>query len=405
VTAEASEQDGTVREVTTTQVLVPLLIGVLSGALILFWQPFWHPLRVHPLTLHGWSEKHQLFAKTSPFILWAALMCAQTGLWLLVLVWLRPSFRRVWPEKGKRLALVRLRGEAMGSTVAIAITVSIFVGGAVRLRSWPDYMPGHEWKVVTLTGVGALVGLFAAWGIWLTHAQLMELADRLRRGVLSRESALNCFLIHQRRVKRFLGALGAILGLLVLATAAHRQALLAYDRRVRPPDVEALDYGYQLVLIYGLFFSILIAAVYIPTHLSLTRVGNQIRDKFFKDVTPGAEDWQEQTANREKLGSLLELDVGPLGRLKASAAILTPWMALRSDARGSLVPRGIAFVPRGIASAVAPVVATTAAATTDPRPISAPAHDALSSTVIRPLPPALATSWQESARTGRTGTR
>jgi hypothetical protein len=47
----------------------------------------------------------------------------------------------------------------------------IALSALVRLRRWPDYMEGHEWKVVTLTGVRAIVGLFAAWGIWLTHAR------------------------------------------------------------------------------------------------------------------------------------------------------------------------------------------------------------------------------------------
>jgi hypothetical protein len=153
------------------------------------------------------------------------------------------------------------------------------------------------------------------WGTTGTH--------RFKSG---NKSTLHDFLIHQARLKRFLGALGAILGLLVLATAAQRETVLAYDHTLHctptcPKNFQPIDYGYQLVLIYGLFFSILIAAVY---HLSLTNVGNQIRDKFFADVPPSAPEWQERTANREKLGSLLELDIGPLGRLKARAAILTP---------------------------------------------------------------------------------
>lgn len=40
-----------------------------------------------------------------------------------------------------------------------------------------------------------------------------------------------------------------------------------------PETFQPIDYGYQLVLIYGLFFSILIAAVYVPTHFSLVRAG------------------------------------------------------------------------------------------------------------------------------------
>jgi hypothetical protein len=336
VADEPLEPKETFREVSTGVVLGLLLIGAAVGVVILFRNPF---------NLHGWSDDHREFAKTSPFILWAALMCAQTALWLLVLLWLLRSFREVWPGKGERVWLLpSVRGvwpgrgkrlevswhwpEPLASTVVTGILVFLFVYGSRRLRHWPDYLAGHDWKVPVLTAVGVLVGLFAAWGIWLTHAKLTELADRVGKD-LTREGALHDFLIHQARLKRFLIALGAILGLLVLATAAQRQTVLAYDHKLHctptcQRDFQPIDYGYQLVLIYGLFFSILIAAVYLPTHLSLTNAGNQIRNEFFADIPPSAPEWQDRTANREKLGSLLELDVGPLGRLKASAAILTP---------------------------------------------------------------------------------
>jgi hypothetical protein len=110
--------------------------------------------------------------------------------------------------------------------------------------------------------------------------------------------------------------LGAILGLLVLVTGAQRQVVLAY--------APATDYGYELVLVYGLFFSVLVAAVYLPTHLTLAAVGHGICDAFFPDLSPGEPQWEDQTKKREKLSALLELGTGPFGRLKASAAILTP---------------------------------------------------------------------------------
>jgi hypothetical protein len=76
--------------------------------------------------------------------------------------------------------------------------------------------------------------------------------------------------------------------------------------------------------VYGLFFSILVAAVYLPTHLTLARVGHDIRDAFFPAVSPTSPEWTDRTAKRDKLGGVLELQVGALSRFKASAAILTP---------------------------------------------------------------------------------
>ena len=307
------EPDETFREVSTWQVLLLLVAGAAIGAALLF----------APFDTHDWSDEHRTFERTSALLLWAAVICAQTALWLLALAWLLPSFRRAWPAKGKRRELV---SEPLISTLVIAVVAFFFVYIGDRLRHWPDFLAGHTWRLHVITALGMLVGLFAAWGIWLTHAKIKTLAHRAD---LASAAALHDFLIHQSRVKRFLGALGAILGLLVLATAAHRQAVLAYDHQLhcKPTCLntfQPIDYGYQLVLMYGLFFSILIAAVYLPTHLSLFNVGNKIRDAFLEQVLPNAPEWQDRTANREKLGSLLELDVGPIGRLKASAAILAP---------------------------------------------------------------------------------
>ncbi len=154
---------------------------------------------------------------------------------------------------------------------------------------------------------------------------------------LGTEPALRSFLELQAELQRFLGTLGAILGLLILSTGAQRLAVLSYPVKT--------EYGYGIVLAYGFFFSILVAAVYLPTHLTLTSVGNGIRDAFFPELLPTPEHqpeadhetpeasatehrdtWDERAAKREKLGAMLGLQVGPLSQFKTSAAILTPFI-------------------------------------------------------------------------------
>ena len=84
------------------------------------------------------------------------------------------------------------------------------------------------------------------------------------------------------------------------------------------------DYGYELVLVYGFLFSILVACVYLPTHLTLARVGGGIRDAYFPSVPPSSSEWELQSARRDRRATMLQLQMGPIGRYKASAAILTP---------------------------------------------------------------------------------
>ena len=68
----------------------------------------------------------------------------------------------------------------------------------------------------------------------------------------------------------------------------------------------------------------LVAAVYLPTKLTLDRVGNDIRDANFPALPPTSPEWKSRTEERETLGNVLDLNVGSLGQFRASVAILTP---------------------------------------------------------------------------------
>lgn len=287
-------------ELTTWKVIVVFVVGASVGFVTLFADAW------------SWDKGHRHAAHASAEVLWAALLCAQTGLWLLALAWLWPTIRNL-PSEYQRAN----RNEIVGSTAAILAIVVADVG-LVRLH-WPDYLPGHAYKLGVLTLLGGLVGLVAARGVWIAHGGLKLLV----RGDLRSEHTLRTFLSIQDAVGRFLGVLGAIIGLLVLSTGAQRRAVLWYAH-AHPQPHQHTHYGFELVLIYGLVATLLVAAVYLPTYLSLTDVGGKIRDAVFPRLPPTDDAWVEQTEKRERLGQLLQLEQGPFGRLKAGVAILTP---------------------------------------------------------------------------------
>jgi hypothetical protein len=78
-----------------------------------------------------------------------------------------------------------------------------------------------------------------------------------------------------------------------------------------------------LLTIVGMLVG-LVAAVYLPAQLTLARVGNSIRDEIFPALPPTSPEWRDRTEERDRLGNVLDLEVGPLGRFRASVAILTP---------------------------------------------------------------------------------
>lgn len=284
------------QDISTWKLLSVLLAGALFGAVVLYGDSPW------------WDEHHKETAREGAFVLWGGLMCAQTALWALALAWLAPSVARLRARYG-----AENRTEVVVSTaMLLGLALLLSGGGLLVTTNPPNYMPGHEVKVSLLSLVGLLVSLVAALGVWFVRGGLMQLAAK----DLGTEKALSTFLALQSELRRFLGTLGAILGLLILATSAQREALLEYK--------PGYEYDYELILVYGLSFSILVAAIYLPTHLTLAQVGNRIRDSFFPAVPPSSPEWEDRTAKREKLGSLLELEVGPLGGFKAGVAILTP---------------------------------------------------------------------------------
>jgi hypothetical protein len=279
----------------TWELLVALLAGELFGFVVVFGDYLW------------WDDHHRDFSSNGAFILWAGLMCAQTGLWALALAWLLPKISRLRAEYGDEN-----RTEVTYSTALILGIILLVAVGGPFINTWPDYVPHHAVKIALLTLVGALVGLVAARGIWFVHGGLKKLGAK----DLRTETAQRTFLSLQSDLRRCLATLGAILGLIILAASAQRRAVLAY--------APGTEYGYELVLVYGFFFSILVAAVYLPTQLTLARVGNSIRDEIFPALPPTSPEWEKRAAKREKLGNMLDLQEGPFGRFKASAAILTP---------------------------------------------------------------------------------
>jgi hypothetical protein len=125
------------------------------------------------------------------------------------------------------------------------------------------------------------------------------------------------FLGLREDLNHFLGLLGTVIGLAVLAAGTLRKAALAADPGAEFPP--------EAILQYGAFLTLLLAFAYVPAHHTLLRLGRAVRDQLLP-ARPEPKDtaFRDWYGRRKDLGELLQIDVSTFQRLQSSIFILSP---------------------------------------------------------------------------------
>jgi hypothetical protein len=115
--------------------------------------------------------------------------------------------------------------------------------------------------------------------------------------------------------------LGVILGAAIGSTAAFRNAVVA-SKGLSGAAAER-EFPIEYVLLYGAFFSLLLASFYVPTYLRLQLLARDVIARAIP-VRQDTKDWEDHLERRQKLETVLKLDTGVMSSLTAGAAILAP---------------------------------------------------------------------------------
>jgi hypothetical protein len=125
--------------------------------------------------------------------------------------------------------------------------------------------------------------------------------------------------IHYRRLlQQYLTILGAIIGLATLATGTMRNVNIAAGR----PESE---YPLIIVFAYGLYYTMILALIYTPAHLSLADAGHRLRDRIFP--LDSLESLKDDDEKRNKLDEILQLNLNTAQNLRGGIAILAPLLS------------------------------------------------------------------------------
>lgn len=245
------------------------------------------------------------FTATPEFVVWMLLICGQSATWAVlvpILARCHLDLRGYWRGHGRGLA---------ASAFVFLFLIAVFANvSAAKLPPTP--LPHLTTKIAILSIVPIVIALAGGLGIWLVHVGL----DREFGHRRSTEKAVDRFLRLRDQLRTLLLAEAALLSVSVVGTGALRSAIIAWD-----PSV---DLSPTWIILYGIFFSVLLAAAYLPTHVRLMAVGHRLREDVVGSRPPPQRGWRAWQEERVAVGDYLELQAPGTPALRAFGAVLSP---------------------------------------------------------------------------------
>ena len=109
-----------------------------------------------------------------------------------------------------------------------------------------------------------------------------------------------------------------ILGAAILATGSLRNSVVVWHHN------DATAFPREFVLMYGGFFTLLLALLYAPVYQTLLDTGRKLVDGACPAVEPRSSAWTDVYEKRKKLEELLQLEVTTSSSFRAGIAIMAP---------------------------------------------------------------------------------
>ncbi|WP_157851728.1 hypothetical protein [Streptomyces monomycini] len=263
------------------------------------------------------SPEARAFTSLLEFDLWSALVGASIALYAAVAYAMAYALHRRWRHPVDRPA-----PRAVAVLVAGAVVLLGAVFGILRFFTPPGSVPvpldGLAWRIPLLLVLGMLAAAPGAVGLWDVQVRLLRLSRRLptEPDVLAPVGALRELHRGWRDAVRFLTGGSLIISTAVVDAGALRNALLAYG-------VPAKSFPASSVLLYGAFFSVMFALVFLPVVVLWRSVAGRLVEATVRipEADELTEDWIER---RARLVAFLRLDVSLPKVLAPAFGILAP---------------------------------------------------------------------------------
>jgi hypothetical protein len=276
------------------------------------------------------AEHGSNFTSTPQFKTWSALAGALMAIAFVIFFYSVGILRELHSRFPHEASWKRLLGSyVVFSLLAFLVTI---IFGHPDMSAVAEYAaPRIIFLVLGLVASGPSV-----MGIWVIYWGLRRMKDQIVKAgndqkassaptdavQATKRQILSDLLVSRTKLLALLSAVGALIGVSVLTTGALRNALLS----VKPASGKMVDYPIEYVLINGLFYSALLAVIYIPAYFRLQDRSREYIQMVFPVPDEGHYSGDEHT-ERDNLGKLLQVDASVGETLQTGLAIIAPLMA------------------------------------------------------------------------------
>lgn len=271
----------------------------------------------------GAAPENESFVESAEFEIWRVLLASNLSIWIGSI-----PLQTRWFKQAHKTAGSGRRGFWIAFTeFVIVILVIVMVLWMARGDAGPP-LEHATLRLVIVQTVGIVVSGFSVMGLLIvgnaarTHPVSWESPDTTNANRI----------LHFRKFnRRFLALLGGFIGLSVLATGALRDAEVA----------AGIMFPSENVVLYGAFFTALVAALYVPAYAAVESLAMRMLDKAFPIPTIGLSDYSpgnavDQMQGREVYSNTLKVGGTAKGNLEGVLLVFTPLLtALFASALGA----------------------------------------------------------------------
>ena len=285
-----------------TPILLVSLLGFIFGTRLLLYQT------------KDASQLSQAFISTDEFLIWMFLVAAGCVLMFAAPFILAMDIRPLWKfARGETLDLLLSM-----FLVALLFAIPTLFSPTTATSGIEFPLQYHRQKMMVLYLLMFFMLLLpCALGFWLLRRALaVEF-----RSIDPSSAVIEAYMRYRERLQRFLLILGLGVTILTLATGALRKAVIAVG--IASPDTFPVNF----VLIYGGYFTLLLAILYLPAYSALLEAGRRVRDAYCPFPEADSPDWDKTLAKRKTLEETLLLTHSFQQNLSAGVTILAPLLS------------------------------------------------------------------------------